>query len=702
MATIRTAIQLQDGVTSVMRNMNNAMNICISSFESLQNVSSHAVNTANLSAARAELNRASIALDNVEQNIREADVAQQKLNSQFKNGENAAQGLASKISTVVTGIVTAVGLTKTLNLSDTVAQTTARLDLMNDGTQTTAVLQEKIFQSAERSRGLYQNTADAVSKLGMQAKQAFSGNDELIAFTEQLNKTFVIAGASAVGVDSVMLQLTQSMAAGKLQGEELNAVLDNAQPIVANIQRYLQEVQGFPKSTTDNIKQLASDGVITAQIIKNAMFYAADETNRKFESMPRTFGQIWNSIQNNALMKFQPVLQMINGVANSRGFTAMVNATINGLTVLAGVAAKVFNEIAYVSGVVADNWSLLAPVVWGLVGAYVAYNAVSLVTRGIISAQAAIEGIRTVTTLAATNATFLQTVAQHGLNAALYACPITWIVVQVITLIAIFYLAVAAVNKLAGTSYSATGLIIGSFYVAGAVIANIFIGLWNTVMAIIVEFANAFLNLGNFIGNVFVDPVGAVVTLFTDMANTVLGILSGIAKTIDSIFGSKLSNAVNGWRTNLTATVETKFGDRYKKSKQFTSDQFSLNRIDYGTAWDSGYNLGSNVANKFSLSNLGAGMGNGLGQNVAGNIADTAANTGKMKDSLDITAEDLKYLRDIAEQEVINRFTTAEIHLTMSNNNTINSNVDLDGVVTYMKDTLIETMQVAAEKVHKD
>lgn len=685
MATIRTAIQLQDGMTSVIRPMINALNICTSSFEAMQNASNHAVNTANISAARAELSRASIAMNTVEQEIREADAAQKQLNNDLRQGQAAASGLAGSLKNAAIAIVTAVGANKVINLSDTVAQTTARLELMNDKQQTTVELQEKIFQSAERARGVYQSTADAVSKLGMQAAQAFSSNDELIAFTEQLNKTFVIAGASAVGVDSVMLQLTQSMAAGKLQGEELNAVLDNAQPIVANIQRYLQNVQGFPKSTTDNIKQLAADGVITAQIIKNAMFYAADETNAKFAAMPKTFSQVWNSVENRTLKAFQPVLQMINAVANSKGFESMVTGGINAIATLGNIAAKTFNEIAYVSGVVANNWSMLAPIVWGITAAYLAYNAVSLITKGILATQAMLAGIKATMTAAEAGATFMATVAQQGLNAALYACPVTWIVAAIIVIIAVFYLAIAAVNRFAGTSLSATGIIMGSFYALG-----------NFIMNIIIFLINSWISFAEFFINVFDNPLYSTKQLFVSWGNGILDIVSTIASAIDKVFGTNMKNAVTSLKNQIAGWVG-EMPSNYK-----VLGKLQMTNLD--EAYKSAYDVGNQFANRFDLSKMSSqGFDLGLDLSKFGNdMASTAANTGKMKDSLDISEEDLKYMRDVAEQEVINRYTTAQIKVEMGGvHNSVSSNVDLDGMMTYFKDALVETMQTAAEGVHE-
>lgn len=702
MSSIRTSIQVQDGFSNALRSMNAALNSCISSFESVQRVANNGVDSGQFSFARAELNKVGASLAKVEEDIMRANQSQQQFNTTMQNTNSIADKLSGKIQTIAMGIASAVGLSKIVNLSDTYALTSARLDLMNDNLQTTEQLQEMIFQSAQRARGSYQTTADAVAKLGMQAKGAFSNTSEIVSFAEQLNKTFVNAGTSAIGVDSVMLQLTQSMAAGKLQGEELNAILDNAQPIVANIQNYLQKVVGMPKSVTDNIKQLASDGAISAEIIKNAMFYAADETNRKFETMPKTFGQIWTDIENQSLKAFQPVLKQINNIANSNNFAGLVNGIINSLSSLANIATKAFNEVVYISGVLSSNWSLIEPIVWGVVGAYVAYNGVAGITNGITAIKTGLNWLLTESTVAQTYATIMAIYAQEGFNAALYACPLTWILIAVIAVIAVFYLAIAAINRFVGTSLSATGMICGAFLVAGAFLGNIVIAFANLVIDSFCFIWNSVASFAEFFANVFTDPVNSIMRLFGDLGDGILTILSNIANAIDTLFGSHLSSAVESWRSGLKGIVNNKWGEAAIKIQRADPNALHLDRIDYGDSYNLGYNAGEAFSNNFGFNTQPTNIPNNFNNGpIASNIADTAKNTGAMKNSLDVSSEDLKYLRDIAEQEVINRFTTAEIKIDMVNNNTVNNEMDVDGIVEHIKGGLIESVQIAAEKVHK-
>ena len=331
----------------------------------------------------------------------------------------------------------------------------------------------------------------------------------------------------------------------------------------------------------------------------------------------------------------------------------------------------------------------------------------------------------------ATGATWRQVVAQYGLNAALYACPLTWIVLGVIAVIAVFYAAIAAVNHFAGTSLSATGLIVGAITTAAAVIGNLFIALTNVAIDAFVMIYNIVATVANFVGNVFNDPIGAVIRLFASMADTVLGILSSIASAIDTVFGSNLQSEVEGWRSGLKGSVDSLVGEGTVFVEPMDSNSMHLDRLNYGDAFNAGNKWGSNLANKvgnmFNIDNLvgnakdnldlnGLDIAGGLGESfkdlsslsdlnnlmsdAANASKDTAGNTAKMAKTMSSSSEDLKYLRDIAEQEVINRYTTAQIKIDMTNNNNINSELDLDGVVSYLEEKVYDSMITAAEGTH--
>lgn len=684
-----------------------------------QEALNRAVENMDVEAANQAYLRLSQTVGNTERYIRDNVDEQGRFNREIEEGTNEADSLMQTIKGAVAAYATIQTLSTALNLSDQLTSTTARLNLMNDGLQTTQDLQNMIYLSAERARGSYQATADAVSKLGLMAGDAFGSSEEIIAFMEQVNKQFTIAGTEAAGIDAAMLQLTQAMGSGVLRGEEYNSILEQAPNIIQAIADYMEVPKG-------QLKDMAAEGQITADIVKAAMFAAADDTNAKFESMPKTFSQIWTSFQNTALMAFQPVLQRMNEIANSEAFQTFVNGAIEALSMVAGIAVEIFNLITSVGTVLADNWSWLSPIIYGVIGALaVYYGWLGLVKMAELLGAAATGALTLAKMLAVpvyaamTGATMAETAAQWGLNSAMYACPIVWIIILIIALIALFYAAVAAVNKFAGTSVSATGIICGVFMVAAAFIGNLFVALINFVIDIFVVLWNFIAAFANFFGNVFNDPVGAIARLFFDLVDTVLSLLQSLASAIDTIFGSNLAGAVQGWRDSLGGWVDSTFGQGEEIMAKLNAEDLHLDRFEYSSAWDAGYSFGEGIDESIAnfdpsslfdtnvpgagdyadLSNYGSDLG-GLG-GIGSGVDDIAGNTGAIADSMDITEEDLKYLRDIAEQEAVNRFTTAEISVDMSGmQNNISNGMDLDGVISGLTEGVNEAIDSMAEGVH--
>lgn len=714
MATIRTAIALYDGVTAPLQAMHKAMNIVLNSFEAMQRASGNSVDVSSIQEAREELARAGAAFDSIEQNIRDAGNQQDRFNRRIRDGTTAADGLWSKLKGIAATVGGLAAAKKIIGISDDLASTRARLNLIVDDGGSVSELEKKIMASAQRSRSAYFDTASAVASLGANAGAAFANTDEIIAFMEQINKQFVIGGASAQGQAAAMLQLTQAMAAGALRGEELNSILENAPGIARAIESYMGIAEG-------SIKSYAEQGLITAEVVKNAMFAAADETNAKFESMPKTWAQIWTSMQNKALSIFNPILTKINQIANSEQFTKVTDGIINGLAGIASVATVVLDLLIGGAALVVDNWSWLAPIVGGVAtaflvlnGAMLAYKTVTGIVNALETVKAARLAMTTVATGAQTTATFAQTAAQYGLNAALMACPLTWIIILIIALVALFYAAVAAVNHFAGTSVSATGIICGAFMAALAFIGNIFVALWNLVVDVFVMIYNLVATVANFIGNVFNDPVGAVARLFFDLADTVLSVLQALASAIDTIFGSNLAGSVQGWRDSLGGWVDSTFGKGEEIMEKLNAEDLHLGRFEYGAAFDMGYEFGQGVEDTVgglfdfsAMDSLGAAdgldafnLGNTL-DGIYGNTGDTAGNTAAMSDALDIAEEDLAYMRDIAEREAINRFTTAEIKVEQQNTNYISQDADLDGIMDAWANDFATKLDVSEEGVHE-
>jgi len=582
------------------------------------------------------------------------------------------------------------------------------------------ILEQKIMASAQRSRAAYLDTANAIASMGANAGAAFATNDELIAFMEQVNKQFVIGGASAQGQAAAMLQLTQAMAAGALRGEELNSILENAPGIARAIESYMGAAEG-------SIKSYAEEGLVTADVVKNAMFAAADETNAKFESMPMTWAQVWTGMQNQAITILDPLLTKINEIANSDQLQGAVDGLMNSLALVVEIASSALDLITAVGGAIYENWNWLSPIILGVAGALTVYygwqlavNALDAVTTGIHIAMTAAQMAHAAATGILTAAKAAEIAAQNGLNAAMYACPITWIVIGIIAIVTALYAAVAAVNHFAGTSVSATGIICGVFSSAIAFIGNLLIVLCNTFFDVFALIYNLVATVANFIGNVFNDPVGAVCRLFFDLADTVLSVLQSLASAIDTIFGSNLAGAVQGWRNSLGGWVDDTFGSGTEIMAKMNAEDLHLGRFEYGAAFDLGYNFGEGLENKisdafdFSPKDLTGNLSNNLAQqpvaspfdpsqldSIGRNTGDTAANTAAAADTLDYLDEELAWMKDIAEREAVNRFTTAEITVDLSGmQNTIGSDMDLDGIIDGMIDGVNEAVEIAAEGVH--
>lgn len=633
MATIQTAIQLYDGVSAPLRSINSALNIVLDSFQAMQSAGNQAIDVSRIEQARQEVIKAGLAMDTWESSIKKASNEQNQLNNSLKTGQNQASNLMNTLKSMVGAYVGIQGIQKLVGVSDRMTSTTARLNMIVDDGGSVEALDEKIMQSAQRSRASYLDTAQAISQMGLLAGDAFQTNDELIQFTETLNKQFVIAGANQAGASAATLQLTQALSSGVLRGEELNSVFEQAPNVIQSIADYLDVPIG-------SIREMASEGQITAEIVKNAMLSATQSVNEQFESMPMTWGQVWTQMENIALTALQPVLNLISWTAN--------------------------------------NIEIIGPIVLGVMGAFLTY-------------QIAVNGVA-----AATKA---WTAAQAILNAVMAANPVVLIIMAVMLLVAAFYAVIAAINKFTGASLSATGIIVGALVVAGAFIINLFIGVINSIAQLIWSvFVTPFIGIIEWILNVCMggfDSFGdAVANLIGQIIGWFLDLGKVVTTIIDAIFGTDWTSGLEGLRQNVIAWGKNENAITVEHSAP------QLERIEYGDAWDAGYNLGQGIEQSIG-DTLGIGGMGGTFDAMSSGISEVAGNTEKMADAMSIAEEDLKYMRDIAEQKAINRFTFADVSVQMTNHNNVNSEVDLDGVANHVFDVLYEQSQMLASGVHK-
>lgn len=572
----------------------------------------------------------------------------------FSRRQQDAERQASMIGDVwqrIKGYIGAAGaafsLSKLVGLSDTLAGNKARLELIVDDGGSVDELNKKIYASAMRARASYTDTAATISKLGLLAGDAFNSNDEMIAFTELMNKNFTIGGASTQEQSSAMYQLTQAMASGRLQGDEYRSIIENAPLLAKAIEDYMRNVQGAEGA----MKDWSSEGLLTADVIKAALFSTADEVEERFAKMPMKWGQVWTMASNIAIRALNPLLSAINWVANN---ISVIGPVVLGL----GTAFLVFQ--------VAAHWTQIASAAMGI------YNGlVNFLTIGY--------GVLTGSTAAAS-------AAQFTYNSALLASPVTWVVMMLAVLVAALYAGVAAFNKFTGSGVSATGILMGAFAVLGAHVLN------NTIIPL----QNGFAMFANFIGNLFNDPVAAVKVLFYDMALTVLGYISKMASGIETLI-----NKIPGVTVDITSGLDS-FYAKLESAQQKVKDKSGwveyvkkMDYIDYSKAAGAGYRFGEGLADKVSGMFSGSDYA-GLGD-IAGGVSDIAANTGKIADEVHIADEDLQFFRDVAEMRYIQNFVTLTPTVSMSAS--ISEKVDVNGVIQKIEQVLKEEIAESAEVV---
>ena len=558
-----------------------------------------------------------------------AQDATEKFTKSQKEAADSTSKLTGTVKNLVGAYVGLQGLKSLFTLSDTLTQTTARLDMINDGLQTTNELNNMIYQSAMRARASYQSTADFVSKLGTLAGNAFDSNAELVAFAEQINKQITLSGASSQAADAAMLQLTQGLSSGALRGEELNSVLEQT-PMIAQI------IADYLGMTTGEMREFASQGQLTADIVKNAILGATDETNAKFESIPLAWGQVWTMAQNIAIKALNPVLTAISWLANN---IEIIGPIVLGL----GTAFAIF--------LVAANWIKIC-----------------------------------------TSVTNALTTAQNMLKAATST---TWAIplIAIALVIAAIYALVAVYNKLTGATVSATGIIAGAFFAARAFIAN------NTIIPLQRTFA-AFANfVGNVFNDPVTAVKVLFYDMAITVIGYIQKIAGGIENLINAIPGvevdltSGIDNLYNTLQSKRQDAIDAGSYKEYIKPWEYKDlgEAFS-------SGYDWGSNLAGNLGDMFS-SGTSAFAGGASFDDLAGDVSSIAGDVGSIEKSVNMADEDLKSLVDMAERRYVNNINlTAQTPvINITGQNTGNTAADRRALANAIKDILVE--QVAAGSV---
>ena len=565
-----------------------------------------------------------------------------KFNKKLEQTGISANKASGGLGKLIGSIISLAALKKGMSIADEYMNTSARLDLINDGLQTQADLQEKIFAAANRSKGAYTDMASAISKMGLMAKESFSSNDELIAFTELIQKSFKVGGASQSEQSSAMLQLTQAMSSGKLQGDEFRSIMENAPMIAEAIARYTGKSKG-------ELKEMSAEGTITADIIKNSMFAMSDDINSKFGTMPMTFADVWNKIKNGGLKAFAPVIEKINALINTEGFQSFISNLVGGFNIVAGA-------VSWLIDVVVEGWDVIGPILAIIAG--VILTAIIAKIWGVVTALLA-QGAATLVAL--------------------------WPLLLIIGVIAI---AISAARQLGASWEEIFGFIGGIVGTFAAFFYNIFVTIWNIVAAFI-----------NFFGNVFNNPIASIKTLFLDLAVTVLGFIERMAQGIENLLNKipgvnvDITSGITGLKDKLAAkSAEIKSEAElktYVQSKEF---------MDYSEGFEKGSNIGKNLVDKIgnAFDTSGFSLDKGFDMSQFGSSQNPINVEGEVK--VNMSDEDLKYLRDIAEREYINKFSTAtlapKITVTFGD---VHEEADANKVAGRIRQILQEEIAMVAE-----
>lgn len=639
MAGVSTQFSIQDRMTARLNTMTNAAERLNRSLDTTDRISD-SVGTTDFSGMENAINRVANQLDRMNQRQEEAANKTKKTNGEFQKLVDTVRNLAVVNFAQTTG-------KQILQLADSMTTTRARLDLMNDGLQTTAELQDMIVKSANRSRAAYSTTADAVAKIGIMAGDAFSSNEELIAFSELINKQFTIAGTSAAGIDAAMLQLTQAMSSGVLRGEELNSVFEQAPTIIQTIADYL----GVP---IGKIREMAAEGQITSTIVKNAMLASADEINAKFASMPMTFSQVWTIAKNIALEAFTPVLTLIGQGAQW----------------------------------IYDNWSTIAPIFWGLAAAALGY-AVAL-------------GIQTA-------ATWIANGAAQAFFTTLLTNPLFWIALAIGVVVAAIYKWIQSVGGLkvawlicvnavlTAWDWVKIGFMTGVYFV---------MNLWNRLQ---LAFYTAGVNIQNFMGDMkagvltilqnMVNGAIDIINGFINVLNKIPGVsIDAIEKVTFGTTAQLENDAVKQARAADLAAYQDQINSQIAERDAALSAMKSEARaataqreaeIAAAKAESAAAGNGSTEPDWSAYANTDPGD--------IGNV-DHVGSVGSIDEDVNIAEEDLKFLRDVAEMRYVQNFVT--LTPTVAVDAKISEKVDVDEVVDRIESRLETEFEAAAEGVY--
>nr|DAI90380.1 MAG TPA: Tail tape measure [Caudoviricetes sp.] len=591
-------------------------------------------------------------------------------NQSLRNTGAVANVASSGLMRLVGAVISLAAAKKSMDLTDAYTNTNARLAMITDNLEEQKALQEAIFAAADRSRGSYVEMANATAKMKMLAGDAFGSNEEALGFTELLQKSLKVSGAGTSEQQSAFLQLTQAMSAGKLQGDEFRSVMENA-PMVANaIAEYMGKSKG-------ELKEMSSQGLITADIIKGAMFEAADDINGKFAQMPMTFADVWQKIKNAGMEAFGGVFEKANAMLNSEIGQAVIQNLIGVVHMAAGAFSAVLDGIGWVS----ENLDWMGPIIFSVASAFLAYQL----------------------------ATGLAAAAQWVLNSAMLASPIFLFVAAIALAVALTYKFASYIATTTGVASSGFGVIAGSVNV----VIQFFWNLLLTVANVAIGISNAIAALGSNMQIAFGNSISGVKAWFYDLLSTAVSVIAGIAAELNKLpfvefdYSGLISAADKYAAKSASAAAEKQeyvsIGDAFENGMN-TYDAFQDGWVK--NAFDSGASWGDSAMDKISgmlggFDNTGAGSEIDFSQfATAGNPA-TIKGKGKGGAVKVENEEDIEWMRKLAERDYVARIAqnTLAPNIKVEFTGPITKEADVDGVTSHLAEQLKEMIAIAPEGV---
>ena len=728
MAVLSNTIKLNDYMSPALRNICTAVNQTISTLENLNNTMNTNINMASMRSARNEIAQATIYLDTYDNQVQETINNTNRLgynsNSVFSRMTNSLKNMVSMYA-VMQGVKWLVGV------SDEMSQVNAKLNMINDTGYGVVRLNQAIFKTANDARAVYSDMASQIAKIRMSTGDLFN-TSEAIQFSSILNKQFKIAGATVEETKNATTQLVQALGSGVLRGDELNSVFEAAPSI-------LQAVADYMNVPIGKIRELASEGQITSQILKNALLdpQTVQKVNEDFSNIPITFGDLWTRAINNVKFGLGETSLMLNQIANNENMLRFVD-NLTGMTqAISSVLVVALQGLATIGNFAYENWSLLAPVLTTVLSLLALYKGEQAIMWVLEQLNAFWTNAHALAMFLLGTATTETATAQSVLNGMLYACPLTWYLAMIMAVVGGFFLLIGIINKVTGANISAVGVIVGAWYGAGAIIQNIFFAICNVALMTFAFIYNSCVAAVTGVQNGFISMENIALSVFESVANRAIdlgnaiqrGILWGVNKAIDGL--NALANFANNIPGINLPTLNhvgggsmshVSFGRKAYKTPNYVDVSSSLfNFKDVGAAYNKGYGIGANwkkylfgidkntnatndlinsLYNKDYSNGVGGSANPGIGGGSGSTLKDIANNTAAIYDEMKATGINVEYIRDLAEREVINRYTTAEIKVEMTNNNNISNDVDVDGVIRRMTDGVTEAINTSAEGVH--